>query len=429
MLAPVREACRRFPHPLRDERVGEVRPGDADAEVLQRCLGAREARRHRLHHPFAAVDVARHRAGGVVGRRQRPAAVDRNSAERHLEAGDAAAGGGDPDRPAGVAAQGGVDQPRGQGGTAASARPAGHAARCGRVGHPAVVVVLGGDPPRELVQVGLADHHVAGVLEQRHRRRGLVRHVVAEDRRPVRGPQAGGVEEVLDGESRAVPRGLDLRDEDAHAASCTGCSSARSSASDRNALAAGGWRRPVRHTSAIGHVTGSGRNGRRTIGGPSARRSSAGAPRRRGPWRRARAPRSSRCTRTRCAGRCRAGRSSTRSADGAPSCRGRRSGPRRSGPPRAVRLRRRTDGPAPRSPRTPPPRAACRRTRSRSCRGRPRRTRSPARRHAASRASRPACPPPCGSRRPGTARGTRRARRRGRTGRTDRCRRSAPRRA
>ena len=40
-----------------------------------------EPRRHRLQHPLAARDVARHRPGGVVARRQRPAAVDRHEAE------------------------------------------------------------------------------------------------------------------------------------------------------------------------------------------------------------------------------------------------------------------------------------------------------------------------------------------------------------
>ncbi len=74
------------------------------------------------------------------------------------------------------------------------------------IGHVAVVRVLRRDPPGELVQVGLADRDVAGLHEARHGRRGLRRHVVAEDRRAVRRPHAGGVEEVLDREPRALRR-------------------------------------------------------------------------------------------------------------------------------------------------------------------------------------------------------------------------------
>src|SRR4051794_27165151 len=52
------------------------------------------------------------------------------------------------------------------------------------------------------------------------------------------------------------------------ATSAPACS-ARASASARNALTAGGWRRLARQTSDTGHVMGSGRNGRITMGGPS----------------------------------------------------------------------------------------------------------------------------------------------------------------
>jgi hypothetical protein len=43
---------------------------------------------------------------------------------------------------------------------------------------------------------------------------------------------------------------------------------ARWSASCRNALAAGGWRRPARQTSAVGQVSSSGPTGRKVIAGP-----------------------------------------------------------------------------------------------------------------------------------------------------------------
>jgi hypothetical protein len=63
------------------------------------------------------------------------------------------------------------------------------------------VRILGRDAVGELVQVRLADVRVARALEPRD---GLGRcsgDVVGEQDRPVRRRQAGGVEEVLDGQA------------------------------------------------------------------------------------------------------------------------------------------------------------------------------------------------------------------------------------
>jgi hypothetical protein len=58
------------------------------------------------------------------------------------------------------------------------------------------------------VQVRLADVHVARRFEPQHRLGGRRRDVVGEDRRAVRRGQAGGVEEILDGERDPLARPL-----------------------------------------------------------------------------------------------------------------------------------------------------------------------------------------------------------------------------
>ena len=101
------------------ERVGELRPGDADPDLLERLDSAgsksvrarrASARRRRRRGPSARR---------VVARRQRPAAVERDEPVRRLEADDAAAGGGDPDRAAGVGTERRVGEP----GVSAAADP------------------------------------------------------------------------------------------------------------------------------------------------------------------------------------------------------------------------------------------------------------------------------------------------------------------
>ena len=59
------------------ERVGELRPGDADLELLERLeLGGLIPRDERAEHPFATVDIVGQRPGGVEARRERPAALE-----------------------------------------------------------------------------------------------------------------------------------------------------------------------------------------------------------------------------------------------------------------------------------------------------------------------------------------------------------------
>ena len=197
------------------QRFGLLGPRQPDLQLVQvGQRGGREAVGKRLHHPLAARHVARHRAGVVEARGQREAAADRNGAVGRLEPDDAAARGRDPHRAAGVRAQRVVGQAGRQCRRAAAAGPPGDPARRDRVRDPAEVLVLRGDAPCELVQVGLADTAVAGRLEPCDSLRGRVRNVVGVDRRAVGGAHPGRVEEVLDGQRRSVRGGRKLRDED-----------------------------------------------------------------------------------------------------------------------------------------------------------------------------------------------------------------------
>jgi hypothetical protein len=132
---------------------------------------------------------------------------------RGLEADDAAAGRRDPDRPCGVGAERRVAEARGESRGRASARSARVAVRREWIADVAEVLVLGGDPVGELVQVGLPDDRVAPGLEARDGGCRPLGDVLGEDRRPIGRPEAGRVEEVLDAEADPVPRPLDLRDE------------------------------------------------------------------------------------------------------------------------------------------------------------------------------------------------------------------------
>ncbi len=137
----------------------------------------------------------------VEARREREDPVDGDEAEARLEAGHAAAGSRNADRAAGVGAERAFGEPAGERGSGAAARAAGRPARKRGVRHDAVVQVLRGDAVGELVQVRLPRRAPARRFEQLHRSRGRHGHVVGEDRRAVRRPDAGGVEQILDGES------------------------------------------------------------------------------------------------------------------------------------------------------------------------------------------------------------------------------------
>ena len=128
--AAAREAGGSFLDPRADERVGVLRPGDRDLDLLERLeRHGLEPGRERAHHRRALLDRPRHRACVVHGRRERKAALERDEPVGRLEADDAAAGGRDPDRAAGVRAERGVGEVRGERGGGAAARPAGDAAR------------------------------------------------------------------------------------------------------------------------------------------------------------------------------------------------------------------------------------------------------------------------------------------------------------
>ena len=197
--APAGEAARNRLDPRPDERLCVLGPGDADAELLERGeLVPPEVRDEHLQHPRARLDVAGHRAGVVVAGGERPAAVERYEPVARLEADDAAACGGDPDRAAGVGAERRVGEPGRERGRRAPARAARDATRGGGVGHGAEVRVLGGRAVGELVQVRLADVRVARLFEQPHGGRGRRRHVPGEDGGAVGRLQPGRVEQILD---------------------------------------------------------------------------------------------------------------------------------------------------------------------------------------------------------------------------------------
>src|SRR5262249_58665340 len=107
-LSQVRKLPRRLFDPSADEWVGLVEPGDADHEFGRLDLPGLKTRDERLHHPDTSGDVPRHRPGMVQARGQREATVDRHEPEGWLEADDAAAGGGNPDRAGGGGTEGRV---------------------------------------------------------------------------------------------------------------------------------------------------------------------------------------------------------------------------------------------------------------------------------------------------------------------------------
>ena len=184
------------------ERLRRFRPRDAEADVVEVVERPRlELGREDPEHLLALLHRARHRPDVVEARRQRKAPVRRDEVEGRLEADDAAARRRDPDRAARVGADCGVGKTRGERSRRAAARTACDPSRSDRIRDRPEVRVLRGDPVRELVQVRLADVHVPGRFQAADRLRGLGRHVFDEDRRPVRGHEPGGVEEILDGEA------------------------------------------------------------------------------------------------------------------------------------------------------------------------------------------------------------------------------------
>ncbi len=211
-----RKRCDGGLEPLAHQRVAPIEPGDADRQLVElRRLDRMEAGRERLEHRRALGDRSGHGPGMVEGRGEREAAFQRDEAVGRLEADDAAAGGRNPDRAAGVGSEGRVREPGGEGSRRASARAARDPPAGDRVGNGAEVCVLRGDAVGELVEVGLSDVRVAGALQANDDLGAPVWDVIGEEDRPVSRRQAGGVEEVLDRNRDAIRRGrLRPREED-----------------------------------------------------------------------------------------------------------------------------------------------------------------------------------------------------------------------
>ena len=93
-------------HAAPDQRLGTLHPGNANLELGERGKrGLLKVGHECLHHARARRDVAPHRASMIEARRERKAALKRHQPMTRLKAHDAAAGGRDPDRPAGVCAE------------------------------------------------------------------------------------------------------------------------------------------------------------------------------------------------------------------------------------------------------------------------------------------------------------------------------------
>ena len=150
----------------------------------------------------------------VEARREREAAVEGHEAEGRLETDDPATGRWDPDRASRVGSERRLGEPGRESSRRATARAAGDTTWGERIRHGAEVRVLGGRSEGELVQVGLADVGVARCFEPPDRLRGLTRHVLREENRPVGGDEPGGVEEVLNSERDASTWSLRPGEED-----------------------------------------------------------------------------------------------------------------------------------------------------------------------------------------------------------------------
>ncbi len=191
-----------------DERVGVLRPGDGDLDLLEGV----ERRAARSRARARASSRCTPPPSGPSARRGRGWARA-GSSPRARRARSVGLKPTMPQQAAGIRIDPPVSEP-----SAASARfaasaaaeppldPPGHAPGRERVRDVPVVLVLGGRPVGELVQVRLADVRVAGRLEPLHGLGRLGRDVLGEDRRAVGRRQAGGVEEVLDRERDPLGR-------------------------------------------------------------------------------------------------------------------------------------------------------------------------------------------------------------------------------
>ena len=140
--------------------------------------------------------------------RERIGAVARDALCGRLVADDAAQGGRNARRAAGVGADGDLADAVGAGDRAAGGRAAGNALAVGRIARRAEMRIGADAGERELGHVGLGDDHRAGIAQALDRRRiGRGRlAALGQHRRACARHLARDVEQVLDGDDRAVER-------------------------------------------------------------------------------------------------------------------------------------------------------------------------------------------------------------------------------
>ena len=124
-------------------------------------------------------------------------AVARHAAVGGLDAGDAAQRRRLADRAAGIGRRGSRCQARGDRGRRAARGAAGHARRVPGIAHRPEVAGLVGRAHRELVHVGLAEHHGAGLAQPLDHGGVVGRDEVRQHARAAGGPLAAGTEDVL----------------------------------------------------------------------------------------------------------------------------------------------------------------------------------------------------------------------------------------
>ena len=152
---------------------------------------------HEAQQQAQVRGAARHRAALVEAGGERHHAVAGDAPVGRLEAADAAERGRLADRAAGVRSGRRRHEAGGDGRRGAAGRPARHAAWIPGIGDGAEPARFIGGAHRELVHVGLAQHHRAGGLEALNHRGVVGRDELAEHPRAARGGDAFGAEDVL----------------------------------------------------------------------------------------------------------------------------------------------------------------------------------------------------------------------------------------
>ena len=227
-LADVCAQCAELPGRLTDGRddlcidvVEVVARGDSDPEPANAAIDASQVVGHRsparrgvgrvpagddAQHERGIAHRTRHRSEMIVRPRERHRAGPAHATVRRLEADDAAAGGRQADRAAGVAAEGAQGESGCDRRAGAARRPSRAVAVPPGILDVTVMSVVAERPQRQLRHVGLAQRDGARGHESRHRRaRPLADEVVARAC-PARGRQSRRRAQVLPGHRHAVER-------------------------------------------------------------------------------------------------------------------------------------------------------------------------------------------------------------------------------